>query len=29
VLVIPAIYVVFKDPDTPYRSDVGKAHAEE
>jgi multidrug efflux pump subunit AcrB len=29
LLVIPAIYVVFKDPDAPYRSDVGKAHAEE
>ena len=29
LLVIPAVYVVFKDPDTPYRTDVGKAHAEE
>lgn len=27
LLVIPAVYVVFKDPDTPYRGDVKKPHA--
>ena len=27
LLVIPAVYVVFKDPDTPYQGDVKKAQA--
>ena len=27
LLVIPAVYVVFKDPDTPYRGDVKKSQA--